>query len=210
MMRTINLIAAGAFALATVHSAAAVAERQPVGSVDKAQAQVEAVHQDNVRPLAEGAPVIYDDMLKTGDDARMQATLKDGTQLTLGEQATLMIDEYVYDPSQDGGKLALKVVEGAFLFVGGKIEGKNGGNVDIKTPVGTLGVRGTTVWGGAIDGGYGILVLDGEVRVQTHSGSVTLKAGQATMIYGAGNEPELAHSWPKEKIDRAVATISFK
>ena len=31
-------------------------------------------------------------------------------------------------------------------------EGPTGGNVAIKTPVGTLGVRGTTVWGGFIDG----------------------------------------------------------
>ena len=71
-------------------------------------------------------------------------------------------------------------------------------------------MRGTTVWGGSIDGGYGVLVLDGEVTVETHSGSVTLNAGEATMIYEAGGEPQLAHSWPKEKIDRAVATISFQ
>jgi len=32
------------------------------------------------------------------EKARLQATLKDGTQLTLGENATLVADEFVYDP----------------------------------------------------------------------------------------------------------------
>ena len=65
--------------------------------------------------------------------------------------------------------MTVKVAQGAFLFVGGKVEDPSGGNVVIKTAVGTLGVRETTVWGGHIDGGYGVLVLDGEVEVKTIS-----------------------------------------
>lgn len=130
------------------------------------QMQAEAVYQSSARPLANGAEVIFEDRLKTGPGARLQSTLVDGTQLTLGENASLVVDEFAYDPSKEGGKLSLDVVQGAFLFVGGKIEGRTGGNVAINTPVGTLGVRGTTVWGGAIDGGYGVLVLDGEVTVE--------------------------------------------
>lgn len=212
MMKRIGLLlAAGAAMAVSAHASTAMAvEPQTVGAIDQVQAKAEAINQNRIRLLDTGAPVIFEDTLKTGPAARLQSTLRDGTQLTLGEDATLIVDEYVYDPSKEGGKLAIKVVEGAFLFVGGKIEGETGGNVDIRTPVGTLGVRGTTVWGGAIDGGYGVLVLDGEVSVQTHSGSVTLKAGEATMIYGAGAEPAMPHSWPKEKIDRAVATISFQ
>ena len=211
-MKKLNTLAvAGLFGLVVAHGTGALAADLPtVGAVEKVQAKAEAVNRDAVRTLNPGAPVIFADRLQTGEASRLQSMLKDGTQLTLGERAMLVVDEYVYDPSQDGGKLALKVVEGAFLFVGGKIEGKTGGNVDIRTPVGTLGVRGTTVWGGRIDGGYGILVLDGEVRLQTHSGSVTLNAGQATMVYEAGGEPAMPHAWPQEKIDRAVATISFR
>ena len=96
------------------------------------------------------------------------------------------------------------------MIVGGKIEGKTGGNVAINTPVGTLGVRGTTVWGGAIDGGYGVLVLDGEVTVETAGGRVTLQKGQATMIYDRSGAPDFPHIWPKAKIDEAVRTISFQ
>lgn len=209
-MRSIQSFAcAGAFLCAAAFSTSAMAERPNVGKIDKVQRQAEAVYQTSARPLADGAEVIHGDSLQTGDAARLQSTLVDGTQLTLGENATLVVDEYVYDPTQSGGKMALDIVGGAFLFVGGQIEGETGGNVEINTPVGTLGVRGTTVWGGAIDGGYGVLVLDGMVTVTTEMGSVDLQAGQATMVY-RGGKMEDAHAWPKHKIDKAVRTISFE
>lgn len=198
------------FMAASLIGSAALAERPMVGGIDKVQNKAEAVYKSSARPLADGAEVIFEDRLKTGPDSRLQSTLKDGTKLTLGENASLVVDEFSYDPSQEGGQLTLNVVQGAFLFVGGKIEGPTGGNVAINTPVGTLGVRGTTVWGGAIDGGYGVLVLDGEVVVKTAGGKVTLNPGQATMVYGEDQAPEAAHAWPQEKIDRAVASISFK
>ena len=44
-------------------------------------------------------------------------------QLTLGENATLVVDEFIYDPFRSRGALLVKVIQGAFLFVGGRIEG---------------------------------------------------------------------------------------
>ena len=210
-MRSVKSIVAGcAFSLVAASAGPAMAERPVIGAVDKAQGEVAAVYDGSASLLVRGSDVAFEDMLKTGPEARVQSTLKDGTQLTLGEKATLKVDEYVYDPSQTGGQMTLDVVEGAFLFVGGKIEGETGGNVAINTPVGTLGVRGTTVWGGRIGSGYGVLVLDGEVTVTTGAGTVTLNAGEATMVYDGGKYMEDAHSWPKHKIDEAVETISFQ
>ncbi len=204
-----HTLAAALFAAALIPAASAVAERPAVGAIDKVQLRAEAIYGGDARRLADGAPVIFEDRLQTGKKARLQSTLKDGTKLTLGENASLVVDEFAYDPAREGGKLAFEVVQGAFLFVGGAIEGKTGGNVDITTPIGTLGVRGTTVWGGTIDDGYGILVLDGEVVVSTAGGAVTLKAGEATMIMHPMHGPSAPHAWPQEKIDRAVKTISF-
>ena len=187
---------------------AAVAEPVAVGAVDKVQEQAVAVQGGAARDLAVAGPVYFRDKMHTGPGARLEAKLDDGSVLTLGEKGKLTVDEFVYRPGEPGNKLALNVTKGAFLFVGGKVEGPTGGNVSIKTPIGTLGVRGTTVWGGPIDGGFGVLVLKGEVWVRTKHGVVDLKEGNGTMIFG-GKAPGKAAAWPDDRTKRAVATISF-
>jgi len=197
-----------ATALAACVSQAAAAAPVSVGAVDKVQEQATATQAGATRDLAAAGPVYFRDRMRTGAGARLEAKLDDGTVLTLGENGKLTVDDFVYRPGEQGNKLVLSATQGAFLFVGGKIEGPTGGNVSIKTPVGTLGVRGTTVWGGRIDGGFGVLVLKGEVRLTTAHGSVDLKEGSGTMVY-AKKGPAKAAAWPDDRVKRAVATISF-
>jgi hypothetical protein len=199
-----------AFAAAIVLSIApALAAPDAIGAVDKAQGEVTAAQRGDARNLQADTALYFRDAVRTGAGARFEGKLSDGTVLTLGEKGKLTIDEFVYRPDAPGGKLALSVAKGAFLFVGGKIEAPSGGNVDIKTPVGTLGVRGTTVWGGHIDGGFGVLVLKGEVWLKTKHGTVDLKQGNGTMVY-AGKAPSAPAPWTDDRTQRAVATISFK
>jgi hypothetical protein len=106
-----------------VRASIAVAETVTVGAVDKVQAQVEATQAGQTRPLVVNSDVYFRDRCHSTDGARLQATLKDGTQLTLGENATLVVDEFIYDPSMSRGALSLSVIRGAFLYVGGRIEG---------------------------------------------------------------------------------------
>ncbi|KQP33736.1 hypothetical protein ASF49_07655 [Methylobacterium sp. Leaf104] len=200
---------AGAFAaLSLAALAPAQAAPQQVGVVAKVDRQAVASQAGQARDMAPQGPVFFKDMIRTGAESRLEAKLADDTVLTLGENGKITVDEFVYKPGAQGGKLALSVARGAFLFVGGKIEGPSGGNVAIKTAVGTLGVRGTTVWGGAIDGGYGVLVLDGEVVLKTKRGSVLMRKGEGTMVYG-GRAPEAAAPWPEDRTKRAVATITI-
>jgi hypothetical protein len=206
MRKICTLVGTAALLALSIHQGVAATEK--VGQVDKLQGQADASQGAQKRTLAAAGDVLFLDRIETGDAARMEATLADNTKVTLGERGRLIIDKFVYNPDKQGGALSMEV-KGAFLFVGGKIEGPTGGNVAIKTPVGTLGVRGTTVWGGFIDGGYGVLVLDGEVTVNTKHGQVTLRKGQGTMIYG-NRAPNKAAPWPDQRVKAAVATISFK
>lgn len=180
-----------------------------VGAVAKVQARAEATQNATTRALAVAAPVYFGDRLQTGPGARLEARLADDTVLTLGQNGRLTVDDFVYHPGATGNTLALRVTRGAFLFVGGKIEGPSGGNVSITTPVATLGVRGTTVWGGPIDHGYGVLVLKGLVTVTTAKGSVTLHPGEGTMIYGS-KPPADAAPWPQHRTKQALASIAFQ
>ncbi len=198
-----------AFLAVSIFSASvAVGEPTTLGAVDKVQAQVDATQAGRTRALAVNSDLYFRDRCQSGEGARLQATLKDGTQLTLGEHATLVVDEFVYDPTTSRGKLAVRIAKGAFLYVGGLIEGEPGAKVRMRTPAAAIGVRGTTVWGGPIDKGFGVLALSGEVTVTGRRGTVTLKQGEGTMLFADG-KPRRVVTWPAAKVQRAIATIAF-
>ena len=88
----------------------AVAETTTVGAVDKVQAQVEATQAGQTRGLVVKSEIYFRDRCHSREGARLQATLKDGTQLTLGENATLVVDEFIYDPVMSRGELSLPTV----------------------------------------------------------------------------------------------------
>jgi hypothetical protein len=169
---------------------------------------VEAKQADRTRALAVSSDVYFRDRCQSAEGARLEASLKDGTKLTLGQHATLVIDEFVYDPMKSSGELAVRITKGAFMYVGGSIEGEPGGRVRIRTPAAAIGVRGTTVWAGPIDKGFGVLALSGEVTVTGRRGTVTLKQGEGTMLFADG-KPGKAVTWPEAKVNRALATVAF-
>ena len=197
-----------ALAAIIIGASVAVAEPITVGAVHKVQARVDATQAGETRALAANSDVYFRDRCHSGEGARLQATLKDGAQLTLGENATLVVDDFIYDPFRSRGELSLRVVKGAFLYVGGRVEGLSGAKVRIQTPVAAIGVRGTTVWGGPIDNGYGVIALSGEATVTGKSGTVRLKQGQGTMLFGHG-KPLRAAAWSAGRMGRAIASITF-
>ena len=180
-----------------------------IGTVRRVQAQVDALRAADILKLSVAAPLEANDVLRSGERARLEAELVDGTKLTLGESAELKLDNFVYDPENSARNRLIARIKGAFLFVGGKVEGA-GSEVKIITANAVMGVRGTTFWGGPIDNAYGVLALSGVVTVSTNAGSVTLTEGQGTMITAADAPPEAPKTWPGAKRDRAIATVNFE
>jgi len=205
----IRSVFAVAFLAIVVSDVRAAEPRPEVGRVGRVQGNAQAFYVDQVRSLDAGAPVYLDDRLSTDADARLLVRLADETELTLGENADLVVDGFVYDPDAGKGGLLLESLTGAFLFVGGLVEDQSEANVMVKTPVATMGIRGTTAWGGPIDRQFGVLVLDGVVTVYNDVGSVTLTKGMGTSLQRATEAPGEPKRWPEEKVSRAVATVTF-
>lgn len=152
---------------------------QTVGSVTRVQNQARVAS----KTAAVGVSVRMNDVLRTGPNARLQITFRDGTLLTLGENARVVIDRYVYDPGKSTGVMALKTTQGAFRFATGRLNQMRNKDVTVTTPAAAVAVRGTEFWTGPIDGHYGALLLKGKVRVSNRGGAVTLsKPGQGTDI----------------------------
>jgi hypothetical protein len=145
-----------------------------VGKVTKVQKQAKV----GAGTARVGKAVQMKDRLRTGAGARLQVTFVDGTVLTLGENAVVVVDRYVFDPTKSSGQMALSSTQGAFRFATGKLNQMKDKDVKVTTPKGALAVRGTEFWSGPIDGHYGTYLVKGRVDVTNRGGAVTLSPGQ--------------------------------
>ena len=98
------------------------------------------------------------DLIQTGKQSQVQLMLLDRSVFSIGANARLRIDRFVYDPAA-GRSMGASVAKGAFRFMSGRPARQNASSVS--TPVATIGIRGT-VFDGAV-GKTAIDVAKGEV-----------------------------------------------
>lgn len=115
------------------------------------------------RTLVVGADLFIGDLVQTGARGQVQILFSDNTELVVGPNSALMIEDYLIRNDGSAGKLAVDVLAGAFRFATGD-SAKN--RYTIGTPTGTIGVRGTE-----FDGWVG---GDGIPYVIRHGGTVIL------------------------------------
>src|SRR5260370_1867154 len=94
----------------------------------------------NERVLRIGIDVQANEVVTTHGNDRAHLVFLDGSSLTVGPNARLTIDKFVYDPNSKTGELALTTTQGVFRLVGGKISKTNA--ITVTTPSGTIGIRG--------------------------------------------------------------------
>jgi FecR protein len=77
-----------------------------------------------------------------GTDKAGVASLRfqDQSNLDVGPSSSVKLNKFIYDPNRSGGKAVLDAAKGSFRFTTGAQGG--GGTHEIKTPYGTLGIRG--------------------------------------------------------------------
>jgi hypothetical protein len=89
--------------------------------------------------LATGSGVHANETIKTGSAGQAGLRFNDQSNLSVGHSSQVRLDKFVYDPNKGTGTIAIDAARGAFRFSTGP---QNKGDVKIKTPYGTLGVRG--------------------------------------------------------------------
>jgi hypothetical protein len=199
---------AAAFA-AVVLSLPAESAEPVIGNVLRVEGEATGVSEGASRLLSAGNDVHHNESVTTGADARLELAFADGTHLTVGERSRIILDEFVFDA---GGTSRFRAsVTGPFRYISGKLAAGATRDASIVTPFATIGVRGTDFWGGPIDGANGVVVFEGEISVTTASGTVILSAPrQGANFAGPGTPPVIIPQWSQDKIDRAIATVTFR
>lgn len=180
-----------------------------VGTVARIEGRAVAIQDALPRALDLGSPVQAGDLISTGKDARLEIAMQDGGKLTLGARTQFVVQEYIV--GNQGNNAVMRLLEGAFLATSGRITQVADGSMTVQTEAATIGIRGTTVWGGPIDGSFEVALLDGRaITVETRAGQVEITTpGEGTRVNGPDVPPSAPSQWPQAKVERALATIQF-
>lgn len=138
-----------------------------------------------VRVINVGSGVFQNELIATGAASSTQLLFRDETSLTIGEHSRLTLDRFVYNPATRSGDVVVNALQGTFRFISGSAKP---GGYTIKTPVATVGLRGTIVEGYiGIDGSLVFVVVESSAIVTTADGTtVTLEAGQFITVSSTG------------------------
>jgi hypothetical protein len=179
-------------------SAQPAASDGPIGNVATltGTASVTRNNQSAV-PLKLKDDIYLNDVLQTSASSTLGVTFNDETTFNLTANASITVDDYIY---QDGGKqnsALFDVTKGTVAFVASAVA--KTGNMKITTPTATLGIRGTTGLvevNGAGGGAHNIKLYpdpDGHVgtidvndRSGARLGSLTQGSSGFTIRAGAG------------------------
>ena len=154
-------------------------EAAPIGRVVTVEGSVSATRADGTQvTLTTDSPVFQGDVIETASDGAVGLVFNDDTTFSLGESARMVLDKLIYNPDTGVGESTFSIIQGAFVFVTGEIAGSQPDAMIVRTPVATIGIRGTTVAGQiSIDGTDSTISLladadgsVGQIVITTNSG----------------------------------------
>lgn len=191
--------------------------QEVTGYVTRIRGEAAIVTATDRRMLALGHALYRGDRIVTGANARLEARLQDGTVFTLGEHAEFVIQQVQgATPNSDGS--VFELLKGVFRAATAHTDSEQQRPQawQVRTPVATIGIRGTELWGGfnLLDSGsrtLDVVMLAGKgVYVESNGRRVELnQAGEGTTVRGADSAPTSSATWGKQKVQAAQRTVAW-
>lgn len=141
-MRVLAFSICVAMALLGSQAAAQTADSRIGAAVAVRNQVTTALGAGQARPLTVGLAVHQNERISTGANSVAQLLFSDQTTLSIGQRSQVTLDRYVYDPNRSAGDVAVSLGGGAMRFITGSQDPRN---YQVRTPVATIGVRGTIV-----------------------------------------------------------------
>lgn len=166
--------------------------RKKVGIVAESAGSVLAVDQRKVsRKLKAGSPVYLGDKVVTGEDGFVRLQMIDEAVLDLRCFSIMVIEEYALNTSSR--RSILNLLQGSLKKVTGQIGKMTEDIYELRTPVASVGVRGTEYalrvfqskgCGGTIDAddGFYLEVIKGLVDVHNEAGKEVIAKGETAYV----------------------------
>lgn len=121
----------------------AFAARDHAALVKSVTGHVQVTRHDHTFRAASGTTLLVSDRVVTASGASAAIVFEDGTLLTLGPGADILVRDYVFEPKNGKFSFSLYLAKGSAIYESGKIGKMSPQSVKVETPKATVGVRGT-------------------------------------------------------------------
>ncbi len=111
--------------------------------VKSVQGNVKVTRQHATFDATSGTTLQVADRIVTAPGASAAIVFRDGTLLTLGSGADILVRNYVFAPKDNKFAFSLYLAKGSAIYESGKIGKLSPQSVTVQTPKATVGVRGT-------------------------------------------------------------------
>jgi len=178
-----------------------------IGTTQRATGDTTVMRLDHIYSQRKSDPVFQRDELRTGAASRLTVHFADDTKLYMGDHSTLMIDEMVYRP-RDAGEALFTLTQGVFRMVSGAINKTPDSEFTVRTPLATIGVRGTDFWGHQTEEKLTMALLDdGELHIQAGEKTIILTTPNEAIVIEKGKPVGDIIRLTDEQINQAKKTI---
>jgi hypothetical protein len=132
----------GLLSMAMGPSTGAAAVDARIGVAGAVNPETDSVPPQGVfHPLIAGEDIAYKERIVTQEQGQAEILFLDRSSLSLGPNAEVVIDEFIYRPEDGTGKLTAELSKGLLRFIGGALS-KGDGQVSVRTPSAVIGIRG--------------------------------------------------------------------
>jgi hypothetical protein len=130
--------------LFSINGTAISADPSPViATIQKVSGMATVVRQGRTMSVKIGLEIYQNDTLRTGPDGSLGVVFHDDTLLSLGPESVLVIDEFVFAPSQGKFSIVIRMLKGTAAYLSGLISKLAPESAHFKTPTASIGIRGT-------------------------------------------------------------------
>jgi hypothetical protein len=160
------------------------------------------------KTLTVGADIFIGDRVVTGAKGQVQIKFSDQTELVVGPNSALLIEDYLLRNDESAGKFAINALSGTFRFTTGRAPKDR---YIIETPTGTIGVRGTSFDFNSSTQETKVLLYHGQVVLcNLDNACVTLDDTCELGAYDLGKSEILGHTDDFKGADRDDLKANFK
>ena len=195
-------LAIAVWLLGVTHASASEAG-DSIGEVAAVEGQTVVIRstERQAESLSVGSPLYQRDIVRTQDDSKAKLVFDDDSIVTLGENTTLEITEYVYSPETGERSSLLTVAEGIFRAVIDQIVPDS--RFEVQTLTTVASVRATDWMAEATPDATAVVALTGAVAVRNVNaevpGEVILGEGEGTAAR-RGAAPSPADKWRQSRV----------